>query len=126
GDAGDIGSPSTLRRGPAMDVLRTPDERFAAVPDFPFAPHYVDAEGVRVHHLDEGPRDADTVLLLHGEPTWSFLWRHVIDVLLRAQLRVVAIDLVGFGRSDKPERREDHTYAHHVAWIHQAIEAIDL
>jgi len=110
----------------AMDVLRTPDERFAAVPDFPFEPHYVDVAGLRVHHLDEGPRDAETVLLLHGEPTWSFLWRHVINVLVHADLRVVVIDLVGFGRSDKPERREDHTYAQHVEWMRKAVETIGL
>jgi len=107
-----------------MDVLRTPDERFALLPGFPFEPRYVDAGGVRVHHIDEGPRDAETVLLLHGEPTWSFVWRHVIDELLRARLRVVALDLVGFGRSDKPVRREDHTYARHVEWTRQAIESI--
>lgn len=107
-----------------MDVLRTPDERFASLPDFPFEPRYLDAGGVRVHHIDEGTRDGETVLLLHGEPTWSFLWRHVVDVLLRSRLRVIAIDLVGFGRSDKPVRREDHTYAQHVEWMRRAIESI--
>jgi haloalkane dehalogenase len=109
-----------------VDVLRTPDDRFAALPDFPYAPRYVDLSGVRVHHIDEGPRDAPVVLLLHGEPTWAFLWRRVIAGLVRARLRVVAIDLVGFGRSDKPARREDHTYARHVAWTRGAIEAIGL
>ena len=107
-----------------MNVLRTPDERFAALPDFPFAARYVDAGGMRVHHIDEGPRDGEAVLLLHGEPTWSFLWRRVVDELLRARLRVITIDLVGFGRSDKPERREEHTYARHVEWMRRAIEAI--
>src|SRR5207302_4869304 len=107
-----------------MNVLRTPDERFAALPDFPFAARYVDAGGRRVHHIDEGPRDGEAVLLLHGEPTWSFLWRRVVDELLRARLRVITIDLVGFGRSDKPERREEHMYARHVEWMRRAIEAI--
>ena len=89
-----------------MDVLRTPDERFADLPDFPFAPHYVEVDGLRVHYLDEGPADAPVVLLLHGEPSWSYLYRWMIPVLVDAGLRAVAIDLVGFGRSDKPTRRD--------------------
>lgn len=109
-----------------MELLRTPEDRFTALPDFPFTPRYVDADGVRIHYIDEGARDAAAVLLLHGEPTWAFLWRHVIAVLMRARLRVVALDLVGFGRSDKPARREDHTYARHVEWMRGAIEAIGL
>ncbi|KKE98886.1 haloalkane dehalogenase [Mycolicibacterium obuense] len=113
-----------------MDVLRTPDQRFTDLPDFPFAPHYVDvgadADGLRVHYLDEGPRDAEVVLLLHGEPSWSYLYRRMIPVLTGAGLRAVAIDLVGFGRSDKPSRREDYTYQAHVDWTWGAIEAIGL
>lgn len=91
-----------------MDVLRTPDERFAELPDFPFAPHYVDVDGLRVHYLAEGPADAEVVLLLQGEPSWSYLYRWMIPVLTGAGLRAVAIDLVGFGRSDKPSRRDRH------------------
>lgn len=109
-----------------MDFLRTPDERFADLPDFPFAPHYVDVDGLRMHYLDEGPPDGEVVLLLHGEPSWSYLYRRMIPVLTRAGLRAVAIDLVGFGRSDKPTRREDYTYQAHVDWTWAAIEAIGL
>lgn len=109
-----------------MDVLRTPDDRFADLPDFPFAPHYVEVDGLRVHHLDEGPADAPVVLLLHGEPSWSYLYRWMIPVLVDAGLRAVAIDLVGFGRSDKPATREDYTYQSHVDWTWGAIEAIGL
>ncbi|MHB8438044.1 MAG: haloalkane dehalogenase [Acidimicrobiales bacterium] len=111
-----------------MKVLRTPDDCFDGLPDFPFAPHYVavpvgDGDGsLRVHYLDEGPRDADeTVLLLHGEPSWCFLYRHMIPVLVDAGLRVVAPDLVGFGRSDKPASRTDYTYARHVEWMRAAL-----
>jgi haloalkane dehalogenase len=109
-----------------MDVLRTPDDRFADLPDFPFAPHYVEVDGLRVHYLDEGPADGPVVLLLHGEPSWSYLYRWMIPVLVDAGLRAVAIDLVGFGRSDKPTRRQDYTYQAHIDWTWQAIEAIGL
>ena len=109
-----------------MDFLRTPDERFADLPDFPFAPHYVEVDGLRMHYLDEGPPDGEVVLLLHGEPSWSYLYRRMIPVLTRAGLRAVAIDLIGFGRSDKPTRREDYTYQAHVDWTWAAIEAIGL
>lgn len=109
-----------------MDVLRTPDERFADLPDFPFAPRYVEVDSLRMHYLDEGPADGPVVLLLHGEPSWSYLYRWMIPVLVDAGLRAVAIDLVGFGRSDKPTRREDYTYQSHVDWTWAAIEAIGL
>ncbi|MDO0977259.1 haloalkane dehalogenase [Mycolicibacterium frederiksbergense] len=109
-----------------MDVLRTPDECFADLPDFPFAPHYVEVDGLRVHHLDEGRPDAPVVLLLHGEPSWSYLYRWMIPVLVEAGLRAVAIDLIGFGRSDKPAAREDYTYQAHVDRTWAAIEAIGL
>jgi haloalkane dehalogenase len=109
-----------------MEALRTPDERFADLPDFPYEPRYVevdDGEGgrLRVAYVDEGPADGETVLLLHGEPSWSFLYRHMIPVLVDAGLRVVAPDLVGFGRSDKPADRADHSYARHVGWMRQAL-----
>ena len=115
-----------------MDTLRTPDDRFADLPGYPFAPHYVDiADGeggtLRVHHVDEGDPGAPVVLLLHGEPSWSFLYRHMIPVLVDAGLRAVAPDLVGFGRSDKPSRRTDYTYARHVGWLTaHVIESLDL
>ncbi|VEG53961.1 haloalkane dehalogenase [Mycolicibacterium aurum] len=109
-----------------MDVLRTPDERFADLPDFPFEPRYVEVDSLRMHYLDEGPADGPVVLLLHGEPSWSYLYRWMIPVLVDAGLRAVAIDLVGFGRSDKPTRREDYTYQSHIDWTWAAIEAIGL
>jgi haloalkane dehalogenase len=115
-----------------MDVIRTPDERFADLPGFPFSPNYVEIPSgndstLRVHYLDEGPRDAPVVLLMHGEPSWSFLYRTMIPVLMGAGLRAVAPDLVGFGRSDKPTARTDYTYAAHVEWMRSALfDALDL
>ena len=115
-----------------MHVLRTPDDRFADLPDFPFAPHHVevgDGAGgfVRVHHLDEGPPDGEVVVLMHGEPSWSFLYRTMIPVLVDAGLRCVSPDLVGFGRSDKPSEQADYTYARHVEWMRQALfDRLDL
>ncbi|MBK5222474.1 MAG: haloalkane dehalogenase [Acidimicrobiia bacterium] len=104
-----------------MKVLRTPDDRFANLVDHPFDPHYAevtagDHEPLRMHYLDEGPADAAPVLLLHGEPTWSYLYRHMIPVLTAAGHRVVAPDLVGFGRSDKPADPADYSFARLVAW----------
>jgi haloalkane dehalogenase len=109
-----------------MDVLRTPDARFADLPGFDFAPHYAtipDGDGgeLRVHHLDEGPADGAVVLCLHGEPSWSYLYRTMIPVLVAAGHRCIAPDLVGFGRSDKPTEQSDYTYARHVAWMSQVV-----
>src|SRR3954470_21757371 len=105
-----------------MEILRTPDERFADLPDFPYEPRYVEVDGgLRVGYVEDGPADGETVLLLHGEPSWSFLYRRVIPLLAAAGLRVVAPDLVGFGRSDKPARQEDYSYARHVSWTAEAL-----
>ncbi|MDK3255050.1 haloalkane dehalogenase [Blastococcus capsensis] len=109
-----------------MDILRTPDDRFADLLDFPYQPRYVEIDDaevgrLRVAYLDEGPADGETVLLLHGEPSWSFLYRKMIPVLVEAGLRVVVPDLVGFGRSDKPADRAAYTYARHVAWMRQVL-----
>ena len=105
-----------------MKVLRTPDARFADLPGFPWPARWATtSDGLRVGLLDEGPRDAPVVLLLHGEPTWGYLYRTVAPVLLAAGLRVVAPDLIGFGRSDKPEQESDHTYARHVEWLRSAL-----
>jgi haloalkane dehalogenase len=109
-----------------VQTLRTPDDRFAGLPDFDFAPHYVEIDDgsggrLRVHHLDEGPAGGEVVLLMHGEPSWSFLYRHMIPVLVDAGLRCVAPDLVGFGRSDKPTERDDYSYARHVEWMRSAL-----
>ena len=109
-----------------MEALRTPEERFADLPDYPFEPNYAevrDGEGgtLRVHYLDEGPSDAAPVLLVHGEPSWSYLYRHMVPVLVDAGHRVVVPDLVGFGRSDKPTRQTDYSYARHVAWLSELV-----
>ena len=107
-------------------VLRTPEARFANLPDFAYRPHYTEVGGLRIAHIDEGPRDAPTVLLMHGEPTWSFLYRKMIPVLLDAGMRVVAPDLVGFGRSDKPANKSDYSYLFHVQWMSAWLQAQDL
>ena len=111
-----------------MKILRTPDERFAALPDFRFEPHYADiGDGLRVHYLDEGPRDAAPVLLLHGEPSWCFLYRKMIPVLVRSGHRCVAPDLVGFGRSDKPADQDDYSFQAHVDWMSELVfDRLDL
>ena len=107
-------------------VLRTPEERFSNLPDFPWTPRYVQLAELRVAYVDEGPRDAPVVLLMHGEPTWSFLYRKMIPVLLQAGYRVVAPDLVGFGRSDKPAHKADYSYLNHVIWMHAWLDAVNL
>ena len=113
-----------------MQTLRTPDDRFEGLSGHPFEPHYaeIDAEPgnpdggrLRVHYLDEGPADAAPVLLMHGEPSWSYLYRHMVPVLVAAGHRVIAPDLVGFGRSDKPTEITDYTYARHVEWMRQLL-----
>ena len=111
-----------------MNVLRTPDERFADLPDFPYEPSYVEVgDGLRVAYIDEGPRDAPPILLLHGEPSWSFLYRKMIPPLVAAGHRCVAPDLVGFGRSDKPADRADYTYQRHVDWMAEVVfDRLDL
>ena len=115
-----------------MEILRTPDERFADLPDYPFEPHYAevaDGDGgtLRVHYLDEGPADAAPVLLLHGEPSWSFLYRHMVPPLVAAGHRVIVPDQVGFGRSDKPTLQSDYSYARHVAWMSSLVfDELDL
>ncbi|WP_296597548.1 haloalkane dehalogenase [Phenylobacterium sp.] len=114
-----------------MEVLRTPDARFEGLPDWPYAPHYAevtDADGtaLRLHYVDEGPRDGAVVLLMHGEPSWAYLYRHIIKGLAAKGRRVIAPDLIGFGRSDKPAKRTDYTYERHVAWTSQWLTGLDL
>ncbi len=100
-----------------ISYVRTPDQRFVGLSDFPYEPHYVEIDGLRMAFIDEGPKDATTLLLLHGEPTWSYLYRRMIPAFLAAGFRVVAPDMIGFGRSDKPTGRSAYTYAGHVAWM---------
>ena len=110
-----------------MRVYRTPDDRFSELPDWPYAPKYVEiAEGLRVHYVDEGAAKAQPVLLLHGEPTWAYLYRHMIGPVVASGFRAVAPDLIGFGRSDKPIESRAYSYAAQVAWMRQWIEALDL
>jgi len=111
-----------------MKALRTPDELFADLVGYPFAPNYVDIDDesgdggtLRVHYLDEGPTDGPVVLAMHGEPSWSYLYRKMIPLLVAGGARVIAPDLVGFGKSDKPTEQSDYTYARHVAWMQAAI-----
>lgn len=108
-------------------MLRTPDEAFAALPGFPYGAHHAELpDGLRMHYVDEGPRRADAVLLLHGQPTWSYLYRTVIERLVGLGLRAVAPDLVGFGRSDKPAERTAHSVGHHVVWMTQFVDTLEL
>lgn len=109
-----------------MKSLRTPDNRFDNLPDYDFTPNYVGIDGMRMHYVDEGPKDAEPILLMHGEPSWSYLYRHMIPPITAAGYRAIAPDLIGFGKSDKPTRQEDYSYASHVAWIRQFIEQLDL
>ncbi|MCT7658299.1 haloalkane dehalogenase [Mycobacterium deserti] len=114
-----------------MDVLRTPDDRFENLAGYPFAPNYADVAAcntrpLRMHYVDEGPRDGTPVVLLHGEPTWSYLYRTMIPPLAEGGRRVLAPDLIGFGRSDKPSRIEDYSYQRHVEWVVSWFENLDL
>lgn len=107
-------------------VLRTPDECFEGIADFPFAPNYVEVDGYRIHYVDAGPRDAPPILLMHGEPSWCYLYRKMIGPLAGAGHRSVAPDIVGFGRSDKLARREDYSYQLHVDVMNGFARALDL
>lgn len=109
----------------AMKILRTPDERFTGLPDFDYPPHYAEVDGLRVHYVDTGPENGPVVLLMHGEPSWSFLYRKMIPVFTAAGCRVLAPDLVGFGRSDKPGAIEDYSYQRHVDWMRGWLRHVD-
>jgi len=110
-----------------MRILRTDEARFAGLPDYPFAPHYLDVEpNLRMHFVDEGPRTASPVLMLHGEPSWSYLYRHMIPLVAEAGHRVLAPDLIGFGKSDKPADVENYSYERHMAWLSAWLEELDL
>jgi len=114
-----------------MKILRTPDNRFEKLPNYPFKPNYLnvpDDEGgeLRVHYVEVGPSKADPVLLMHGEPSWSYLYRKMIPIIVDAGFHTVAPDLVGFGRSDKPVDRKDYTYQRHVDWMQALLDKLDL
>ena len=108
------------------DVLRTPDARFENLPGYNFEPHYVIIDGYRIHYIDEGPSDGQVILMLHGEPSWSYLYRKMIPIFTEAGYRSIAPDLIGFGRSDKPTTMDVHTYQFHVDTQAALVEALDL
>ena len=110
----------------APGVLRTPDDRFENLRDYPFEANYMEIDGLRIHYLDEGPKDADPIILFHGEPAWSYLFRKMIPVLTEAGYRVVVPDMVGFGKSDKFESKHDYSYKHHVDVMKELVEKLDL
>ena len=113
-----------------MKILRTPDECFDNLEDYPFEPNYIDLEHhgqtLRMHYLDENSESKEVVLLMHGEPTWSYLYRKIIPILVSNGKRVIAPDLIGFGKSDKPTAREDYSYANHIKWVETLIKKLDL
>lgn len=109
-----------------MDFVRTPDARFERLLDYPFKPHYEDIDNLRMHYVDEGPADASPILMLHGEPSWSYLYRHMIPICAAAGHRVIAPDLIGFGKSDKPTAAEDYSYQQHMEWMQQFIDKLEL
>ncbi|MDO8906913.1 MAG: haloalkane dehalogenase [Pseudohongiella sp.] len=117
---------TTLADEISPGIFRTPDERFRSLADYPFAPHYLQLDDVRMHYVDEGPEQGQVVLLLHGEPSWSYLYRKMIPVLADAGYRVIVPDLIGFGRSDKPALMSAHSHSGHVAHIKTLITALQL
>jgi haloalkane dehalogenase len=110
----------------APGVLRTPDSRFENLEDYPYEPNYMEIQGLRVHYLDEGPRDAPPILLIHGEPTWSYLFRKMIPVFTAAGHRVIVPDLVGFGKSDKFVSEDRYSYQFHVDVMGELVNRLDL
>jgi len=117
--------------GLIMEILRTPDERFEGLPDFSFEPHYTtitdeDGTDIRIHHIEQGPADGPVVVMMHGNPTWSYIHRHMVPVVAKAGFRVLAPDLVGCGRSDKPAQKSDYTLARHVDWMTKWFKANNL
>jgi len=118
---------------PVMEIVRTPDDRFENLPGWPFAPHYTEVDAadgsgarIRIHHIDEGPKDAaETLFLLHGEPSWGYLYRHMVPVFVAAGHRVIVPDLPGFGRSDEPTQMSDYTYERFVVWMNDWLAQHD-
>jgi haloalkane dehalogenase len=119
-------STSPLQTANGVSFLRTPEDRFATLADFPFQPNYVEVDGLRMAYIDEGPRNGSVILCLHGEPSWSYLYRFMIPKFAAAGYRVVAPDLIGFGRSDKPTERSSYTYLGHVSWMTSFIRTLNI
>lgn len=109
-----------------IPFLRTPDSQFNNLPNYAFEPNYIDIDGLRMHYVDEGPEQSDPILMLHGEPTWSYLYRHMIPICAAAGHRVIAPDLIGFGKSDKPLKISDYSYKTHMNWLQSFIDQLDL
>ena len=109
-----------------MSIIRTPEGRFNKLPNYPFSPNYIDVDGIRMHYVDEGPKDGKVILMMHGEPSWSYLYRHMIPVCVAAGHRVIAPDLIGFGKSDKLTEMTDYSYKKHMDWMQSFIDQLDL
>ena len=109
-----------------MDFLRTPEEQFADLADYPFEPNYLEVDGLRMHYVAEGQSEKEVVLMLHGEPSWSYLYRKMIPPISEAGYRVIAPDLIGFGKSDKPIEQSDYSYQAHIDWVKGLVEQLDL
>src|ERR1700730_9851014 len=109
-----------------MEILRNPDESFTGLPGYSFQPHYVEVKRLRIHYLDKVPKHSAPVLLMHGEPSWCYLYRKMVPMLVEGGYRVLAPDLVGFGRSEKPVHQSDYSYEAHVRWIAGWLTALDL
>ncbi len=109
-----------------ISSLRTPETRFKRLPNYQFKPNYIDITGLRMHYVDEGPANADPVLMLHGEPTWSYLYRYMIPICAAAGHRVIAPDLIGFGKSDKPVKTSDYSYQSHLDWLLSFLDQLEL
>jgi haloalkane dehalogenase len=109
-----------------MKTIRTPESRFDKLTNYPFSPNYIDVDGIRMHYVDEGPKDGKIILMMHGEPSWSYLYRHMIPVCVAAGHRVIAPDLIGFGKSDKLTEMTDYSYKKHMDWMQSFIDQLDL
>lgn len=109
-----------------MNVIRTPEERFKRLSNYPFSPNYLEVDGMRMHYVDEGPKDGTVILMMHGEPSWSYLYRHMIPVCVAAGHRVIAPDLIGFGKSDKLSDMSDYSYKKHMDWMQSFIDQLEL
>jgi haloalkane dehalogenase len=109
-----------------MKVIRTPESRFKNLPNYSFDENYLEVDGLRMHYLDEGPKDGKIILMMHGEPSWSYLYRHMIPVCVAAGHRVIAPDLIGFGKSDKPTEISDYSYLTHMNWMQSFIDQLEL